>query len=51
MLLVIATDGQPTNDVGQVNIPEFLNALMYKPQGMFVQIMACTDDDASVSAR
>ena len=37
LLLVIATDGQPTDDGGNVRIPEFLQALMQKPQNMCVR--------------
>ena len=36
LLLIIATDGQPTDDQGNVRIPEFLGALMHKPQNMCV---------------
>jgi hypothetical protein len=49
LLLLIATDGQPTDDNGNVNIPAFLQTLRSMPPSVFVQIMACTDDDASVS--
>jgi hypothetical protein len=49
LLLLIATDGQPTDDNGNVNIEGFLQALRLKPAACFVQIMACTDDEASVA--
>ena len=49
LLLVIATDGQPTDDVGNVNIPAFLRLLRSKGPNVYVQIMACTDDDDSVA--
>jgi hypothetical protein len=49
LLLIIATDGQPTDDAGSVQIPQFLNLLMTKPQNMFVQIMACTDDEGTMA--
>jgi len=49
LLLLIATDGQPTDDAGNVNIPGFLQALQAKPATCFVQIMACTDDEDSVA--
>jgi hypothetical protein len=49
LLLLIATDGQPTDDAGTVNIGAFLQTLRSMPPTVFVQIMACTDDDASVS--
>ena len=49
LLLVIATDGQPTDDAGNVNIPAFLRLLQNKGPSVYVQIMACTDDDDSVA--
>ena len=49
LLLLIATDGQPTDDGGNVRIPEFLQALQTKPANMYVQIMACTDDESCMA--
>ena len=49
LLIVIATDGQPTDDNGNVDIASFLNLLRAKPANCFVQIMACTDDEESVA--
>jgi hypothetical protein len=49
LLLLIATDGQPTDDAGTVRIPEFLQALQAKPANMYVQIMACTDDESAMA--
>ena len=49
LLLLIATDGEPTDDAGVVRIPEFLHALRSKPANMYVQIMACTDDESTMS--
>jgi hypothetical protein len=48
LLLVIATDGQPTNSSGQVDIPEFTRVLSQRPKNVLVSIVACTDDEASV---
>ena len=48
LLLLIATDGQPTDDGGSVRIPEFLRVLAAKERNVFVQIMACTDDDEAI---
>ena len=48
VLLVIATDGQPTNSVGQVDIPEFSRVLSQRSPNVLVSIVACTDDEASV---
>lgn len=49
LLVVIATDGQPTDDSGNVDIPSFLNLLRGKAPNCYVQIMACTDDEESVA--
>ena len=49
MLLLIATDGQPTDDRGNVDIPRFINTLTSKGPKVFVQIMACTDDESAIS--
>ena len=49
LLLFIATDGQPTDDAGVVRIPEFLHALQTKPANMYVQILACTDDESAMA--
>ena len=49
LLLLIATDGQPTDDGGNVDIPRFIATLKSKAPNVFVQIMACTDDDASIA--
>jgi hypothetical protein len=49
LLVVIATDGQPTDDAGNVQINEFLSLLQRKPRGVFMQIMACTDDESTMS--
>jgi hypothetical protein len=48
MLLIIATDGEPTDDNGNRDVNGFLVMLRRKPVNVYVQIMACTDDDNSV---
>jgi hypothetical protein len=48
MLLIIATDGEPTTDTGTVDVNGFLRLLQQKPNNVYVQIMACTDDDRAV---
>ena len=48
LLLVIATDGQPTDSQGKVNIAEFTSVLSQRSQKVSVAIVACTDDEASV---
>jgi hypothetical protein len=46
MLLLIATDGQPTNDVGNDATSEFFNCLKTRSPNVYVSIIACTDDEA-----
>ena len=48
LLLIIATDGQPTDNQGNINIIDFLNKLKNRPKNIFVSIMACTDDEKSI---
>lgn len=48
MLLIIATDGQPTDDNGYDQTAQFLHLLKTRPKNVFVSIIACTDDDESV---
>ena len=48
LLLIIATDGEPTNASGQVDIPGFASVLMGRHSNVFVSIIACTDDEGSV---
>jgi hypothetical protein len=49
LLIVLATDGEPTDTNGKVNIPEFKNVLMFRPSIVYTSIVACTDDDGSIS--
>jgi hypothetical protein len=46
---VIATDGEPTNLEGKVNIPEFKRALLSRGPNVFTTIVVCTDDEESVN--
>jgi hypothetical protein len=48
MLLIILTDGQPTDTAGRTQVNEFLAALKNRPKNVFVSIVACTDDASSV---
>ena len=48
LLIMIATDGEPTTDGGVPDVPGFLRLLKTKPANVHVQIMACTDDDSVV---
>ena len=48
LLLVIATDGEPTDMNGYPNIPEFKQCLFNRPANVFTTIVACTSDQQSV---
>jgi hypothetical protein len=49
MLILIATDGQPTNDVGNDATNEFFQCLKARSQNVYVSIIACTDDNSSMA--
>lgn len=48
LLIIIATDGEPTNDRGISAIQEFKQILISRSPKVFTTIVACTDDDDSV---
>lgn len=48
LLLIIVTDGQPTDDNGNDRTNEFLALLRNRPKNSFVSIVACTDDEEAV---
>lgn len=48
LLLLIATDGEPTDENGRVDIPTFIRVLKSKAPHVHVAIMACTDDDGAI---
>jgi hypothetical protein len=48
LLLIILTDGIPTDDQGNERTKEFMDALKNRPKNTFVSIVACTDDESSV---
>jgi hypothetical protein len=47
LLFLIATDGVPDTDEG--GVPAFTAALRALPENCFVQLVACTDDEAAVA--
>ena len=49
LLIIICTDGEPTDQNGKVNIPEFKQSLLSRTNTTHTTIVACTDDDNSVS--
>jgi hypothetical protein len=48
LLLIIATDGQPTNSKGDIDTQSFVNKLASRSKNVFVSILACTDDEDSI---
>lgn len=48
LLILICTDGEPTDDRGKSAIPVFKQSLLNRSSRVFTTIVACTDDDASV---
>lgn len=48
LLVLIATDGMPTDRAGNVDKESFFKVLRGRPANCYVSIIACTDDDASV---
>lgn len=48
LLVVIVTDGEPTDDRGVSAIPQFKKILQKRHPKVYTTIVACTDDDESV---
>ena len=48
LLIVLITDGQPTDDVGTIAIPQFMSLMRSRHKNVHVSIVACTDDEASM---
>jgi hypothetical protein len=48
MLMLIATDGQPTDEVGNNATKEFFKILKMRHPNIHVSIIACTDDESSM---
>jgi hypothetical protein len=48
LLLIIATDGEPTDYSGQTKIDEFKQFLINRPNNVYTTIVACTDDLDSI---
>jgi hypothetical protein len=49
LLIIIATDGEPTDDNGKVNIREFKKSLLSRNQRTYTTVVVCTDDDDSIA--
>jgi von Willebrand factor type A domain len=48
LLIVLITDGEPTDDVGNVAIREFVSLMKNRNKNVHVSIVACTDDDGAM---
>ena len=49
LLIIIATDGEPTDETGKVNVAQFKRCLLSRGPNVFTTVVACTDDDESVN--
>jgi hypothetical protein len=49
VLMVLATDGQPTDDDGNIQLQEFVDFIASKPERLYLSILACTDDSEEMS--
>lgn len=49
LLIIIATDGEPTDDYGKVAIKQLKECLLKRNPNIFTTIVVCTDDEESVS--
>jgi len=49
VLLILLTDGEPTDVSGNVQINEFVLFIRQKPSNLYVSIVACTDDESVIS--
>jgi len=48
MLCILATDGQPTDENGNIQLQEFVNFIKTRPPKVHMSIVAFTDDESSV---
>ena len=48
LLIIIVTDGEPTNDAGKSDIDNFKRVLESRNDNCFTSIVACTDDEDSI---
>jgi hypothetical protein len=48
LLIIIVTDGEPTDDSGRRDIHSFKRCLQHRPRNVFTTIVACTDEDDSM---
>ena len=48
LLIILCTDGSPTDSNGSNDVPRFTQLLTNRPPIVFTNIICCTDDDESV---
>jgi hypothetical protein len=48
LLIIIVTDGEPTDDHGRVSISEFRKTLTNRHKNVYTTIVSCTDDDKTM---
>ena len=48
LLIILATDGEPTDSSGRVNIIQFEQLLASRPPIVFTNIICCSDDESSI---
>ena len=48
-LVILLTDGEPTDPIGNVDVNTFKKVLMGRARTDYVNIIACTDDDATIA--
>lgn len=49
LLTIVVTDGEPTDDRGQVDINGFKKCLVSRPPYVYTNIVSCTDEDETMS--
>jgi hypothetical protein len=48
LLVIIATDGEPTDDFGKQDIAGFKTALLSRGKNVYTTIVSCTDEDSTM---
>jgi hypothetical protein len=48
LLLIIVTDGEPTDDSGRSDIPNFKRCLLSRGPSVYTTIVSCTDEDETM---
>jgi hypothetical protein len=48
LLILLITDGEPTDDSGNSAIPQFLHMIKHRDKNVHISVIACTDDDSAM---